>query len=279
MRGKQLFSFSKLVLITATTLLPLSASFAANLASDSADDSAYNDGWQAGDNGGTGFGPWTFFFLHPDLDRNGVFMGSSANNGEAPSGNIDTSGRSWGLYANFTTGPSGPQIGGVSAVRPFTGGELGIGQTLRLAMDNGWVEQGFRVPGAVGFSLNRFSFFFRAGDTEYRVGNGNPADTLGLYGTGIPFTDDGLFIEFTRTGQDTFTLEVKRQEDDSEIYVINGTMPPGGPLDSITLYNRFAGPDSPRDLFFNRLEIIPEPGTTALVVLGLLPALFLRRKR
>jgi hypothetical protein len=35
---------------------------AITISSDSASDAAYADGWQAGDNGGTGFGPWTFAF-------------------------------------------------------------------------------------------------------------------------------------------------------------------------------------------------------------------------
>jgi hypothetical protein len=34
----------------------------AGSASDSASDPAYADGWQAGDNGGSGFEPWTFAF-------------------------------------------------------------------------------------------------------------------------------------------------------------------------------------------------------------------------
>jgi hypothetical protein len=32
------------------------------VAADNASNSSYIDGWQAGDNGGVGFGPWTFDF-------------------------------------------------------------------------------------------------------------------------------------------------------------------------------------------------------------------------
>lgn len=264
-------------IVTAALLLPLIGANAANLASDSAADAVYDDGWQSGDNGGYGFGPWVFTFNSTDPNRNGVFMGSSANNGEAPCGNIDTGGRAWGMYANVLVDSSGPSIGIVFATRAFTGGELGIGQTLTLAMDNGWIEQGFRGPGSVGFSLNRFSFFFAGGDDQYRVGNGNPHDWVGLYGTGIPFTDDGLLVSFTRTGEDTYRLVVAPQGGSPVEFT--GTMPPGGPIDSITLFNRFAGPDSPRDAFFNNLAIIPEPTTAALVALSALPAWWLRRRR
>src|SRR5436853_634250 len=42
---------------------------ASTVASDDASQAPYTNGWQAGDNGGTGFGPWTFAFsgLRTDL--------------------------------------------------------------------------------------------------------------------------------------------------------------------------------------------------------------------
>src|SRR5687768_10785224 len=51
--------------LAAATVVAGSASFSsamcyAQIAFDSATDPVYADGWQAGDNGGTGFGPWDF---------------------------------------------------------------------------------------------------------------------------------------------------------------------------------------------------------------------------
>src|SRR4051795_8426695 len=45
------------------------AASAITVASDDASQAPYTNGWQAGDNGGTGFGPWTFAFsgLRSDL--------------------------------------------------------------------------------------------------------------------------------------------------------------------------------------------------------------------
>src|SRR5258706_5426102 len=71
---------------------------------DNASNPPYADGWQTGDNGGTGLGPWTLV-SNGNANQTGFFIGSSANNGNAPSGNIDVAGKSWGLYSNtnFTT--------------------------------------------------------------------------------------------------------------------------------------------------------------------------------
>ncbi len=254
------------------------AVYAANLASDNAADAAYSDGWQTGDNGGTGFGAWTLTTVDTNPDRNGFFIGSSAGNGLAPSGNIDTSGKSWGLYANQLIDQNNFSIGFASASRAFTGGELSIGQTLLLRMDNGFIGSTFRGTGAVGFSLNRFSFFFPGGGNEYRIGYGDPNDTTGLLGTGVPFTAGGLDLAFTRTGADTYTLQITPGGEATT--TINGTMPDtGGLLNSILLFNKTAGTGAESDAFFNSMAIVPEPSGALLVAMGLLGATCLRKAR
>jgi hypothetical protein len=57
-------------------VLTASAAGAAQLALDNASQPAYGDGWQTGDNGGFGFGPW-------DITLNGgmVGVGTSTANG------------------------------------------------------------------------------------------------------------------------------------------------------------------------------------------------------
>ena len=251
----------------------------ANLASDNASNAAYNDGWQSGDNGGTGFGAWVISFTSSSPDRNGAFVGSSANNGDpAPTGDIDIDGESWGLYANQLVGMSGPDIGVATAYRPFTGGELQINQTLTLQMDTGQVDSWMLGPGSVGFSLNRFSFFFASGSSEYSIGYGDPNSTLALQSTGVPLTYDGLDLAFTRTGVDTYDFAIT--PNGGSTTVISGVMPEtGGSLDSITFYNRTAGPGASHDVFFNDLEIVPEPSTIGLGLAGILMLLVRRGKR
>src|SRR4051812_18479228 len=52
------------------------AASALTVASDDASQAAYTNGWQAGDNGSTGFGPWTFAFsgVRSDLDYEPQFI-------------------------------------------------------------------------------------------------------------------------------------------------------------------------------------------------------------
>src|SRR4051812_16511964 len=86
------YSFLALALaFTGTT------SFGASFALDDASDLAYDFGWSSGQNGGSGFQPWE---LTQGPTNSGFFTGSSSDNGNSPSGDIDVTGESWGLYAN-----------------------------------------------------------------------------------------------------------------------------------------------------------------------------------
>ncbi len=259
-------------LLTLALALPASAALPAF---DSAADAAYNNGWQSGDNGGSGFGPWTLTNVSSTGDRNGHIIQTSSGNGASPSGHIDTASRAFGLYANQSSGPNGLDIGFATAARNFTGGEIAIGQSLLISMDNGFIGSWQLGPGSVGFSINRLSFFFAAGDTNYRVGYGDPNNTSGILDTGVPFTDDGLDLVFTRTGTDAYRLDITPVGGSTT--TINGSLPQtGGSLDSILLYNRTAGPGASNDVFFNRLAIVPEPAT--LSALAGLALIALRRR-
>ena len=106
--------------------LPTLTASAAQIASDNASQPAYADGWQAGDNGGSGFGPWTITSTAGGLTA----IGSSTANGDMqpPTGDIDSAGgRAWAISGV-------PQNNRLFAIRPLTGA-LAVGQLLSFDVD------------------------------------------------------------------------------------------------------------------------------------------------
>ncbi|MCS7049213.1 MAG: PEP-CTERM sorting domain-containing protein [Verrucomicrobiae bacterium] len=263
MRGKK---FAALFAVALAAALSNTAQAAA-LASDVASDIAYDDGWATGDNGGTGFGPWTL----NTFGSGGVaghFIGNSSNNAGGSSGNINTAGESFGLFA---------EPGMVSeAIRPFTGA-LTVGQIFLIDFDNGWIQDG----GTVGLGLqnnasqNRIEFFFIGGQTTYKIQTGATQTD-----SGVGFTGDGLRLEFTLTGADTMKLVIKNTGGSTLATFSNLALGgnAGSGIDRVRLFNASAGPGSNHDAFYNSLRIIPEPTTALLVGLGVMGAMLLRRR-
>src|SRR5205823_4332948 len=100
------------------------------LASDNAGNLAHTNGWVSSRNGGTGFNPWTLASTGiSGSSSNGFFLGSSVGNAFGTGPGIDTSGASWGLYANS---------GNLAvAYRGFTV-PVPTGGVFRIDMDNGY---------------------------------------------------------------------------------------------------------------------------------------------
>jgi len=232
---------------------------------DSAADSAYNDGWQAGDNGGSGFGAWT---LGGAVSNGGHFVGDSATNAGGGSGNINTSGRAWGMWAQ--TGSL------VDAIRPFTGGAMTVGQTFELDMDNGWIAP----AAAVGFGLrnssdvNRLELYFTGGQSHYTLNIGGTTSD-----SGIDWTGNGLHVEFTLNSGNGYSLAVTPSGGSTS--TLTGTLA-ASDIDRVRFFNsNAAGGDSgPNyDAFYNSLSLVPEPASLTLVTLGGVSLLMRRRRK
>lgn len=282
---------TSLILIVTTALIAWTAS-AANIAYDNASAWAYNDGWQTGDNGGYGWSPWTLTATWPgghfvwkstanaDGLDNGIVGGIAGDKdidtaiGPVPdqSGDPDpntTDWRSWGMWANS---------GGLAdAYRYFTGGPLGIWQTFSMDFDNGWIETG----GVVGLGLQNaagvtlWEVYFVGGGTHYIN-----RDAAGPVATSVPYGDEGLNVTFTLVGPAAYTMTLTRRDGVSQI--INGNLIADADqnIARVRAFNFNAGPDSPRDAYFNSMSVIPEPGTAMLLGLGLLLGVgWLRRRR
>ena len=256
---------SKAGAVLFSMLFVASAAFAANPASDNASDAVYAKPfpqWVDGDNGGTGFSPWTLS-PNPNSFNAGFFTATATQNGNFPSGGgIDTtslsnpSPNSWGLYANTNV-----FFNSAIAYRSFTGGSLGVGQTFTIGMDNGYVGEATNLNAVVGFVLRngndttnknngqRFEFLFIGGDCCYQISTNFLSP---LVATGMGYTDGGLLISFTLTGVDSFSCTITSLVGGTSTN-ITGTLggPQGAGIDSVALYNQWAGNGQNFDLFLN----------------------------
>lgn len=258
-----------------TSCLSSTTAHAAAMAFDDTSSAVYltpTPGWSNGQNGGFGFGPWAMNFS----PNSGTLFQSSLGNGDG-SGDINVGGRAWGLFAN-SAGSSG------EAIRRFTPGgvtgnsNLGVGEQFILQFDNGFVDNLSGVDGAVGFGLrnssgqNRFEFFLQGSSTHantYTLRTASDVQTMHVE------TGGGMAIKFTLTGPDTFQLDiaygVNAGSPASETFA--GTLggPVGTGIDRFRLFNFQAG-GSGRNVFFNSVQVVPEPSSLVLLAAGALVA-------
>ncbi|MGD9611801.1 MAG: hypothetical protein AB7V22_02745 [Kiritimatiellia bacterium] len=145
---------------------------------DDSTDAAYSDGWNGGNNGGTGFLGWT---LNAEEGSSGHF--------------IDTNAWRWGMWSHESNHLA-------EAIRTFSFTNLAVGQTFRVRMQNGWI---WESGGSVGVALRDnasntlWQLYFNGGSSNYNVSTG---------ATDIGWTDAGIDIAFTVTGAGAYSVDV-----------------------------------------------------------------------
>ncbi len=204
--------------------------------------SAYDDGWQSGDNDGSGFEPWFLF------GGNYIVSTSTSNgNGDSNSdGDIDSVG-------NVALG-----LADTSARREFEE-SLSIGSTVSFDFDNGTIKPS--VNHRVAFYLLdenynlawAFDYASYSGDLlNYRYWNGSsPVDT------GIPFTDEGIRIKITLITQNQIN-PIITDIATGTIYnlgILTIDLPANKLINKISFSNSNSGSNIENYLFINNLEI------------------------
>lgn len=229
---------------------------------DTASDVAYNSPgfWQNGDDGGTAgtFGAWGLSTFGGGSA--GHFIGDSTSLA-GPGANINSAGESFGMFGHS---------GGTSeAYRDFNGATLGVGQifSLDLAVNFQGGNKGFDLRNsadAVIFNLN-------IGGGNYTVSNA--ATGNGTLGAQDPTT--AFELSFTQTSLAGGTWSIARSGGITDLD--SGTY--SGVAENFKFYNSNAGSAGGDNLYFNNLEVVPEPATFGFIAAPLLAIGFVRRRR
>lgn len=209
------------------------------LAQDNAANPPYSDGWNSGDSGGSGLGPWS-------LSADGAAGHWRAT--QSGNSNLDSAAHAWGLWANS---------GGLSSASRAFASPLLPGNVFRLKFENGWID-----PGAsVGFALRNandeylLEFMFGGGDARYRLN-----DAFENRDSGIPWSENGLDVSVEITSPSTYLLRAGATS-------VSGHLKPRADpsISSFRAWNFSAGSGDAFNLYLADLAVTNEFGLPSTV--------------
>jgi hypothetical protein len=273
----------------ATAMLTSIAS--AQIAADYATNPTYAGGWSAGQNGGSGFGAWSFNGTQaPDNS-----FTTSGQQGVSSSSSLGTA---WTLFNLSST--AGLANAGRAITEP---GGMQVGQTFETVIANpstthffrGWTISfnsgndniypggpGNNPPGDTGLpQVQAYHFeYFNYGQWTVSDLSGNTGTTLFNTDTAIA----GMKLDFTLTSATAYSLTMTPLGGSASPYTLVGSLANGGPIDWVQfqLYNNASSGlnDTANNFEISSMTIsVPEPSSLALIGLGSAGLVFLRRRK
>lgn len=247
--------------LAAMTALAVGSTAFAQLAYDDASDAAYSGGFSDSSNGGYGFSAWTI-----NANQGTGFAGSFV--GDPASGGISgMSASSFGLYAN----PDGSGAS-VDAIRSFSSA-LSVGQTFSFQWGVNWDSNG---AGNKGFSL----YSGGAGGTELVNINmgGSAAITINGNSMFANYGTAAMTLNFEITDPNTLRVYgIGRDGSESFDDTVDIT---GSSVDTFKFYAEGLSNDNGdnRQPYFNNLQVVPEPSTIVLGLVGVVGLIAARRR-
>ncbi|MCK6639339.1 MAG: HYR domain-containing protein [Bacteroidia bacterium] len=211
---------------------------------------AYSDGWQNGDNDGSGFNAWTLNASTGNTSQAGFLRGSSITNGAGVDnngdGDINSGGFALGLYANSAQA--------TEAIRPFPTA-LAANSILQIEFDNGNVAPGqivgFQLQNSSGNSLGEVRY--RGGQATYEIVDANGITPF----SSIPFTDEGIIISVKSISTGIVQITLTRKLDGVSQTLTSNLFPGGGNqlIRRFKVFNSNAGSGLSNTLFVNNFSI------------------------
>ncbi len=272
--------FSSVSAVACAVAMFAAADLVLAAASDSAGNAPYADGWDAGDNGGTGFGSWAFSFsgdatlLNPiySMDPSfidGVGLGPLAGNSlGAPAFGLTTSNRPF----FFDT---------LEATRTINS-PLAIGQTFSVDIDGSALIPAAPFDGLGNvFALHGTDNVERFGMFTFAGSNANNWIATGG-NTAIPAASS-FNLAFTLTGLNSYSLALTPVGGGAPLYAESGALggTAGVGIGSIRIadYGTGSSADGSREMFLDNFSIVPEPTSLVLSAFGICTVVAAARRR
>jgi len=252
------------------------------IAADYATNPTYAGGWSAGQNGGFGFGAWSF---------NGTVAPTTGTPDPGAQQMMTTSspvGRAWTLF-NLGSAPTSSGLSDTG--RAITGGLL-PGQTFETVIDNPTPSHFFRGfdilftsgpdnnAGGNNTAALRASVF-NYGSTTWGINDAGGSSSSGINQATVAAA--GMRFDLTLTSATTYSLTLTPLNGATP-FTKAGTLGAAGlPItwvDYRLYHGTSTGAEDPVNNFeISSMTIVPEPSTWALIGLGSAGLLFLHRRK